>query len=187
MYRICRGTKPKRCRQERLFYELLPHTLPRLRIKVGASLLYSFTYEMVCVERGLSSSLYSLSMGGSAVRLARWYYARPEQTQVSCVRPQEKAGPIQAQQGVRRPIGSAEPKRGSLRPVFFQITGRWALVLILGCILLAVPVSSDLWAILESGISGQQYFVHFIVYSPVFSLLCRCRCLQMTIHQNSWN
>ena len=59
-------------------------------------------------------------------------------------------GPI----GVGRPIGSAEPKWGSLWPVFFWITDRWALVLILGCILLGVPVSSDLWAILVSGISG---------------------------------
>ena len=50
--------------------------------------------------------------------------------------------------------GSAEPKWGSLRPVFFWITDRWALVLIHGCILLGVPVLSDLWAILVSGISG---------------------------------
>ena len=49
--------------------------------------------------------------------------------------------------------GSAEPKWGSLRPVFFWITDRWALVLILGCILLGVPILSDLWAILVSGIS----------------------------------
>ena len=50
MYRIRRGTKPKRCRQVRLFSALLPHTLPRLMIqRGGASLLFSFTYEMVCV------------------------------------------------------------------------------------------------------------------------------------------
>ena len=46
MYRIHRGTKPKRCRQVRLFSELLPHTLPKLMIqRGGASLLFSFTYE----------------------------------------------------------------------------------------------------------------------------------------------
>ena len=50
MYRICRGTRPKRRRQVRLFFELLPHILPRIRIqRGGASLLFSFTYEMVCV------------------------------------------------------------------------------------------------------------------------------------------
>ena len=65
-----------------------------------------------------------------------------------------KLGPFRPNRGVGQPIGSVEPKRGSLRPVFFWITGRWALVLILGCILLGVPVSSDLWAILVSGISG---------------------------------
>ena len=47
MYRIRRG---KRHRQVRLFSELLPHTLPRLMIqRGGASLLFSFTYKMVCV------------------------------------------------------------------------------------------------------------------------------------------
>ena len=50
--------------------------------------------------------------------------------------------------------GSGEPKWRSLGPVFIWITDRWALVLILGCTLLGVPVSSDLWAILVSGISG---------------------------------
>ena len=52
MYRIRRSTKPKRRRQVRLFSVLLPHTLPRLMIQRGeASLLFSFTYEMVCWER----------------------------------------------------------------------------------------------------------------------------------------
>ena len=67
MYRIRRGTKPKRRRQVRLFSELLPHTLPRLRIQVGASLLYSFTYEMVCgglMRGGEEAPLYS---GGGGV------------------------------------------------------------------------------------------------------------------------
>ena len=61
MYRIRRGTKPKRCRQVRLFSELLPHTLPRLMIqRGGASLLFSFTYEMVCVCEVEGAPFYSL-------------------------------------------------------------------------------------------------------------------------------
>ena len=61
MYRIRIGTKPKRRRQVWLFSALLPHTLPRLMIqRGGASLLFSFTYEMVCLVRGGGSPFYSL-------------------------------------------------------------------------------------------------------------------------------
>ena len=49
MYRICRGTKPKRRRQVRLFSKLLPHKLPRLMIQEVEPLYSSPSHMKWCV------------------------------------------------------------------------------------------------------------------------------------------
>ena len=46
--------------------------------------------------------------------------------------------------------GSAEPKWHSPGSAFLWSADRWALVLIIGCILLVVSISSSLWALLLS-------------------------------------
>ena len=82
--------------------------------------------------------------------------------------------------------GSAKPKWRSPRPAFLWSADRWALVLILGCILLVVPISSSLLALLVSETQLQDICA-FLLCSLVFSSFYRCGCLQMIIHQNSWN
>ena len=84
---------------------------------------------------------------------------------------QPKDGPDLADQGVGRPRGSAEHNWRYPGPAFLWTTDRWALVLILGCILLGMPILSGLWALLLSetqvqdipGISSvvHLYFHHF--------------------------
>ena len=74
--------------------------------------------------------------------------------------------------------GSAEPKWCSPGPAFPWSTDRWALVLILGCILLGTPISSGLWALLLSETQVQD----ILCISSVFT--CVLLVLQMWVPAN---
>ena len=67
--------------------------------------------------------------------------------------------------------GSAEPKWRSPGPAFLWSANRWALVLILGCILLVVPISSSLWALLVSETQLQDILCISSVFTCVFIIL----------------
>ena len=67
--------------------------------------------------------------------------------------------------------GSAEPKWRFPGPAFFWTTDRWALVLILGCILLGTPISSGLWALLLSETQVQDIMCISYVFTCVFLIL----------------
>ena len=69
---------------------------------------------------------------------------------------------------------SAEPKWRSLGPVFFWITDRWALVLILGCILLGTPVLSSLWDLLVSEMQDRIFRAFLWCLLCVFLLSRTC-------------
>ena len=72
---------------------------------------------------------------------------------------------------VGRPPGSADPKWHSPGPAFLWAADRWALVLILGCILLVVPISSSLWALLVSETQLQDILCISSVFTCVFLVL----------------
>ena len=67
--------------------------------------------------------------------------------------------------------GSAEPKWRSPGPAFLWTTDRWALVLILGCILLGTPISTSLWALLLSETHVQDILCISSVFTCVFLIL----------------
>ena len=70
--------------------------------------------------------------------------------------------------------GSAEPKWRSPRPAFLRTTDRWALVLILGCILLGTPISSGSGALLLSETHVQDILCISSVFTCVFLLSRIC-------------
>ena len=63
--------------------------------------------------------------------------------------------------------GSADPKWHSPGPAFLWTANRWALDLILECILLVVPISSSLWVLLVSEMQDMIFYV-FLLRSLVF-------------------
>ena len=65
-------------------------------------------------------------------------------------------------------MGSAKPKWHSPGPTFLWTADRWALVLILGCILLVVPISYGLWALLVN-VTQDWIICAFLLRSLVFS------------------
>jgi len=67
--------------------------------------------------------------------------------------------------------GSAEPKWRSPGPAFLRTTDRWALVLILGCILLGTPILSGLGALLLSETQVQDILFISSVFTCVFLVL----------------
>ena len=56
-------------------------------------------------------------------------------------------------------------------PVFLWTADRWALVLILGCILLGTPISSGLWALLLNETQVQDILCISSVFTCVFLIL----------------
>ena len=67
--------------------------------------------------------------------------------------------------------GSGEPKWRSPGLAFLWTTDRWALVLILGCILLGTPITSGLWALLLSETHVQDIMYISSVFTCVFLIL----------------
>ena len=76
-----------------------------------------------------------------------------------------------------RKLGPIEPTRGPGRPraqmalpwpAFLWLTDRWALILILGCILLGTPISSGLWTLLLSETQVQDILCISSVFTYVF-------------------
>ena len=82
---------------------------------------------------------------------------------------------------------SADPRWPSPGCIFLVDADMWALILSIVCICLGAPICFDLWALFVSDISRLWFFVHFFLCSLVCLPKCSYGCLQITIHQNSWN
>ena len=67
--------------------------------------------------------------------------------------------------------GSGDPKWHSPGPAILWTADRWALVSILGCIFLVVPISSSLWALLVSEIQVQDILCISSLFTYVFLIL----------------
>jgi len=90
------------------------------------------------------------------------------------------------QQGVGRPGGSADPRVPPLAPPFVLDTARWALILCKSVPGLCTSVFSVKWAHLAS-VTQDAIFHGFSCVFFVFSSYFTSGCLQIIIHQSSWN
>ena len=83
-------------------------------------------------------------------------------------------------------VGSAEPPWPPLATAFCWVSAWWVLMSDRSVPGLDWSVWSGLWALFV-GMTPCRIFCAFLLCSLVFSSIYSCGCLQMIIHQNSWN
>ena len=138
---------------------------------------------MGCVERGEGGPFYSPNRSVPALNK---YGNIVHRLSVDRIKFPAKDEARRRQHGASRPFGLAGPQVLPLASPFILDTAWWAPILCMSVPGLCTPVFSVKWAHFVGETRDEIFCVFFSVFTCVFLILHQ-GCLQIIIHQSSWN